>query len=44
VIRSEFEELMRLSLEAGTIRHEVPYETYMDESFARSAKPTAISL
>ena len=36
MIRSEFEELMQLSLEAGTIKHPIPYETYMDESFARN--------
>ena len=35
MIRSEFEELMQLSLEAGTIKHPIPYEKYMDESFAR---------
>lgn len=44
VIRSEFEELMQLSIEAGTLEHPVPYETYMDESFARNAKPAAIVL
>lgn len=44
MIRSEFEELMRLSLEAGTIRHAIAYETYMDETFARNARPTAIAL
>jgi NitT/TauT family transport system substrate-binding protein len=44
MIRSEFEELMQLSIEAGTIKHPISYETYMDESFARAAKPTAIKL
>jgi NitT/TauT family transport system substrate-binding protein len=44
MIRSEFEELMRLSLEAGTIKHPIPYETYVDESFARDAAPAAITL
>ena len=44
MIRSEFEELMQLSLEAGTIKHPIPYETYVDESFARAAKPAAIPL
>jgi NitT/TauT family transport system substrate-binding protein len=44
IIRSEFEELMRLSLEAGTIEHPIPYEKYMDESFARNATPAVISL
>jgi NitT/TauT family transport system substrate-binding protein len=43
-IRSEFEELMQLSLEAGTIKHAIAYEKYMDESFATAATPAAISL
>lgn len=36
LIRSEFDELMRLSLEAGIIAHPIPYETYIDESFMRN--------
>jgi NitT/TauT family transport system substrate-binding protein len=44
MIRSEFEELMQLSIEAGTIKRPVPYEKYVDESFARAAKPTVIAL
>lgn len=44
MIRSEFEELMQLSIEAGTIKQPISYETYMDESFARAAQPAAINL
>lgn len=44
MIRAEFEELMQLSLEAGTLKSPVPYEKYMDESFARAAQPAAITL
>jgi NitT/TauT family transport system substrate-binding protein len=44
MIRAEFEELMQLSLEAGTIQQPIAYETYVDESFARVAKPAAIPL
>jgi NitT/TauT family transport system substrate-binding protein len=44
MIRSEFEELMQLSIEAGTIASPIPYETYMDESFARNARPAGIAL
>jgi NitT/TauT family transport system substrate-binding protein len=44
MIRSEFEELMHLSIEAGTIEHPIAYEKYVDESFARNAKPATISL
>lgn len=44
MIRSEFEELMQLSIAAGTIKHPIPYESYMDESFVRNAKPAFIAL
>jgi NitT/TauT family transport system substrate-binding protein len=44
MIRAEFEELMQLSIEAGTLKRPVPYEKYVDESFAKTAKPAAINL
>ncbi|HEY2416677.1 MAG TPA: ABC transporter substrate-binding protein [Steroidobacteraceae bacterium] len=44
MIRAEFEDLMQLSLEAGTIRHPIAYETYVDESFSRQATAAPISL
>lgn len=44
MIRSEFEELMQLSLQAGTLKRSVPYEQYVDESFAKSAAPATITL
>jgi NitT/TauT family transport system substrate-binding protein len=44
MIREEFEDLMRLSMEAGTIKHAIPYETYIDESFVRAAKAATIPL
>lgn len=44
MIRAEFEELMQLSLEAGTIKAPVAYEKYMDESFARAARAAPIAL
>ena len=44
MIRAEFEELMQLSIEAGTIKHPIPYESYVDESFAKNAEPAAIPL
>ena len=44
MIRAEFEELMQLSIEAGTLTRPVAYERYLDESFARVAKPAAIPL
>jgi NitT/TauT family transport system substrate-binding protein len=44
MIRAEFEELMQLSVEAGTIKGPIAYEKYMDESFAKAARPTVIGL
>lgn len=44
MIRSEFEELMQLSIEAGTIKSPIAYEKYMDESFAKAARPATIPL
>jgi NitT/TauT family transport system substrate-binding protein len=44
MIRSEFDELMLLSLQAGTIKHPIPYETYVDERFAHQARPADIRL
>ncbi len=44
MIREEFEELMQLSMQAGTIKKPVPYETYMDESFAKISQPSVIPI
>jgi NitT/TauT family transport system substrate-binding protein len=44
MIRSEFEELMQLSMQAGTIKHPIPYEKYVDERFARAQSPRVIPL
>jgi len=44
MIRAEFDDLMQLSVEAGTIKHPIAYETYVDETFARRASPAQIAL
>jgi NitT/TauT family transport system substrate-binding protein len=44
MIRAEFEDLMQLSMAAGTIKHPIAYETYVDETFAKNAHAAAISL
>ena len=44
LVKSEFEELMQLELDAGTMRRHVPFEKYVDESFVRNAKPSRITL
>jgi NitT/TauT family transport system substrate-binding protein len=44
MLRAEFDELMQLSLEAGTLKRPVAYERYVDESFVRKLQPVAIAL
>lgn len=42
LIRSEFDELMGMALDAGVLARPVAYETYVDDSFARKARPVDI--
>lgn len=44
MIRTEFEELMQLSMQAGTLKRPVAYEKYVDDQFARNAHPATIPL
>ena len=44
LIRSEFEELMQISIAAGTIKRHYPYENYVDESFVKAITPVRIAL
>src|SRR3982751_5391966 len=44
MIRDEFEELMQLSFEAGTLKGPVAYEKYMDDSFAQAARAATIGI
>jgi NitT/TauT family transport system substrate-binding protein len=44
LIRAEFEEMVELSMEAGTIKRRAPFENYVDASFVRNIKPVAIPL
>jgi NitT/TauT family transport system substrate-binding protein len=44
MIREEFDDLMQLSIEAGTIKQPIAYETYVDERFARATKAAPIPL
>ena len=44
MIRAEFDELMTLSIEAGTLKRPVAYESYVDESFVKNIKPVSIAL
>ncbi|CAM3764975.1 ABC transporter substrate-binding protein [Roseateles saccharophilus] len=44
MIRAEFDELMQLSIEAGTLKAPVAYEKYVDESFVKAAKAAPIPI
>jgi NitT/TauT family transport system substrate-binding protein len=44
LIKSEFDELMQISIDAGTIKRRAPYERYVDESFVRDIAPVRIAL
>jgi NitT/TauT family transport system substrate-binding protein len=44
LIRAEFEEIMQMSLEAGTLKRRARYENYVDESFVKNVAPSPIRL
>jgi NitT/TauT family transport system substrate-binding protein len=44
MIREEFDELMQLSIEAGTLKSPVAYEKYVDETFVKAQQAAAIGL
>lgn len=44
MIRSEFDELMQLSIEAGTLKNPVPYEKYIDDRFVKNVSPVTVEL
>jgi NitT/TauT family transport system substrate-binding protein len=44
MIREEFEELMQLSIQAGTIKRPIAYETYIEERFAKATVAASIPL
>jgi len=44
MIRDEFDELMRLSIEAGTLKKPAAYESYVDESFVKAARAAKIAV
>jgi NitT/TauT family transport system substrate-binding protein len=44
MIPREFDELMEMSVAAGTLKQPIPYAQYVDDSFARAARPATIAL
>jgi len=44
MVRSEFDELMQLAVEAGALSRPVEFSRYVDESFSLAARPASIAL
>lgn len=44
MLRTEFDELMQLSVQAGTLKRPVRYEQYVDESFVKNVRPVKVML
>lgn len=44
MIKEEFDELMELSIAAGTLGKPVAFEQYVDESFVKNARPIRLTL
>ena len=44
MLRAEFDELMRLSVQAGTLKRPVRYEQYVDESFVKNIRKVEVRL
>ena len=44
MVPREFEDLMQQAVAAGALERPVPFAKYVDESFARAARPASIAL
>jgi NitT/TauT family transport system substrate-binding protein len=44
MLRAEFDELMQLSVQAGTLKRPVRYEQYVDESFVKNIRKVEVAL
>ncbi len=44
MIKEEFDEMMQLSLEAGTLKRPIAFERYTDDRFVKAAAPAPIAL
>jgi NitT/TauT family transport system substrate-binding protein len=44
IIPKEFDELMRMSLDAGTLKKPIQFNQYVDDSFFKAVRPVTISL
>jgi NitT/TauT family transport system substrate-binding protein len=43
MLRAEFDDMMKLSISAGTIKQHIPFEKYVDESFVKNASATNVT-
>jgi len=44
MIREEFDEMMNLSLAAGTLKRPIAFERYIDDRFVKAARPAPIAI
>ena len=44
MIREEFDDMMQLSLQAGTLKRPIAFERYIDDRFVKAAAPARIAL
>jgi NitT/TauT family transport system substrate-binding protein len=44
MIKEEFDEMMELSLQAGTLKSPIAFERYIDDRFVKAARPARIAL
>ncbi len=44
MIKEEFDDLMELSLQAGTLKRPIAFERYIDDRFVKAAAPVRIAL
>ena len=44
MIKQEFDDMMELSMQAGTLKSPIAFERYVDDRFVKAAKPVSIAL
>ena len=44
MIQEEFDDLMQLSVQAGTIKAPIAFERYVDNRFVKAAQPARIAI
>jgi NitT/TauT family transport system substrate-binding protein len=44
MIKEEFDDLMQLSLQAGTLKRPIAFDQYIDDRFVKAADPARVAL